>query len=166
MYYVDFDPDTNLVKSISPQRQNALAVEIDDELGRKFGDGIENFVNWRVDLWQGKYVFQKNEAEIISNQNIHSVPTYTYTHNYIDFVQTQNKIKVIVQGDAQYKDYIANNDAIINIFVTEKNNPYALLNTMHFMLQETAQDLGYEFDTADISLYMHNPAYTFKHTRR
>lgn len=165
MYYVDFDPATNLVNGVSPQRKNAISVEIDTELGRKFEDGLENFIDWRVELQQDKYVFVKNQQETISNQNIHEVPTQTKSKNYIEFAQDANKIKICVVGDEEYKEFMSTNDSIVNIFVTEKDNPYALLNTMHFMLQEASQGIEYEFDTADISLYMHCPAYTFKHTR-
>ena len=166
MYYVNFDPATNLVTSISPQKENAVSVAITDELGRKFEEGLENFINWHVELYEGEYVFKQNQLEVPSNKNIYSVPTDVKTENYVEFVQNKNKITLQVQGDEEYKQYIANNNTLVNIFVTEKNNPYALLNTMHFMLQEASQNIEYDVDISNISLYMHNPAYTFKHTRQ
>ena len=99
-----------------------------------------------------------------SNKNIYSVPIDINTQNYVEFVQDKNTIILQVQGDDEYKQYIATNDTLVNIFVTEKDNPYILLNTMHFMLQEASQNIEYKLDTEDVSLYMHNPAYTFKHT--
>ena len=71
-----------------------------------------------------------------------------------------------MQGDEEYKKYLASNESLVNIFVTEKNNPYALLNTIHFMLKELTQNLEFLLGKKEVSLYMHNPAYTFKHTRK
>ena len=164
MYYVNFDPTTNLVTSVSPQKENAVSVAIPDELGLKFEDGIENFINWHVELHEGEYIFKQNHVEVPSNKNIYSVPIDVNTQNYVEFVQDKNTITLQVQGDDEYKQYIATNDTLVNIFVTEKDNPYILLNTMHFMLQEASQNIEYKLDTEDVSLYMHNPAYTFKHT--
>jgi len=164
MYYVNFDPSTNVILGVSPQKQDAVSIEIADDLGRLFEDGVENFMNWHVQLDDGEYIFKKNTLETTSNKNIYAVPKDSKVQNYVEFVQKANKISLHVQGDEEYKDYIAKNDTLVNIFVTAKNNPYALLNTMHFMLKEATQNLEYEFDTEDISLYMHNPAYTFKHT--
>lgn len=165
MYYVNFDPATNLVTSISPQKQNAVSVEISDELGRKFEDGLENFINWHVELHKDEYVFKQNQLEVPSNKNIHCMPTNVNTQNYIEFIQNKNKITLQVQGDEEYKQYIATNNTLVNIFVTERDNPYALLNTLHFMLQEASQNIEFDVHRSNISLYMHNPAYTFKHTR-
>ena len=58
MYFVDFNPDTNEIQSISPQRQNGFSIEITDELGQKFETGVENFSHWKVVLSEGKYIFQ------------------------------------------------------------------------------------------------------------
>ena len=166
MYYVNFDPATNHVISISPQKENAVSVGITDELGRKFEEGIENFINWHVALHKGEYVFRQNKNEIVSNKNIHCIPLDVNTKNYIELVQINNKIFLQVQGDEEYKKYLASNESLVNIFVTEKNNPYALLNTIHFMLKELTQNLEFLLGKKEVSLYMHNPAYTFKHTRK
>lgn len=163
MYFVDFNPSTSEVIGISPERQHALAVEINDELGRKFEDGVENFFTWRVNLVQGSYIFEKKQEELVSNKNIIQVPNTIVAKNYIKCNQEHNKINLSVVGDQEYVEYVNQNTTIINIFVTEKNNPYALLNTMYFMLQEIKKGLEYEFDTDQLSLYMNNPAYTFVH---
>ena len=166
MYYVNFNPATNDITSVSPQRENAISVAIPDELGRKFEEGLENFINWHVALYEGEYVFKQNKDEIVSNKNIHCIPLNVNTQNYVELVQKNNKIFLQVQGDNQYKKYIASNKSFVNIFVTEKNNPYALLNTVSFMLQQSTQNLEFLLEEKEVSLYMHNPAYTFKHTRK
>ena len=164
MYYVDFDPTTNLVTSVSPQKQNAISVEITDELGRQFEEGIENFINWHVVLHKGEYLFKQKQADIVSNKNINCIPSDVNTQNYIEIVQTNKKIVLQVQGEDEYKQYITNCNTHVNIFATEKDNPYALLNTINFVGQQLTQSLEYMLNTEEISLYMHNPAYTFKHT--
>tara|TARA_B100000212_G_scaffold231903_1_gene176271 strand:+ start:71 stop:571 length:501 start_codon:yes stop_codon:yes gene_type:complete len=164
MYFVDFNPDTNEIQSISPQRQNGFSIEITDELGQKFETGVENFSHWKVVLSEGKYIFQKKVQEKLSNKNIHQIPNLITTNNYIELLQDVNKITIQAVGDKDYLDYLSTNMTRIYIFVTEKNNPYILLNTLQFMLQETSKGLSYTVDSSNISLFMQSPSYTFVHT--
>ena len=62
MYYVNFDPSTNVILGVSPQKQDAVSIEITDDLGRLFEDGVENFMNWHVQLDDGEYIFKKNTS--------------------------------------------------------------------------------------------------------
>ena len=51
MYYVDFDPQ-QIVTSVSPQKQNAISVEIQMNLVFQFEEGIENFYQLACSITQ------------------------------------------------------------------------------------------------------------------
>lgn len=137
MFYIKFDIDTgNILGCINYVDTSANLLEITKEQYIDFVVGKLHFNNYKVIKFGDKYILEKKQENIVSElsyANLYKLQSYNDEH---DILVKKYKDQLIVELKNSLLKKERNNGSIVNLYLTELNNPISLIEILSFNIND------------------------------
>jgi|TARA_A200000113_G_C8811489_1_gene337374 hypothetical protein len=154
MLYINFDQKTGTIKSFTNVEPDSSFIEVDSDTYKDFIDGKKLMQDYIVIPSTKDKVFElvgknKDLMEFDVDQSIHKlVDKKPNSKNYVEIVQDikqkvwevtiSNTLKTFLSSSNFYKDKMQ------YVYITEKNNPNILIDTLSIPISELLQTGTYK----------------------
>ena len=136
MFYVKFNKDTGAILGcINYNDSDANLIEISKQQYLDFVEGKITFQDYIVKEFKDKYSLEKKPPVVqtaITYNNLYKLRTDNF-----DILVTRNNDNLAVKLKSLY---LEKDDSIVKLFLTELNNPFNLLDTVTFSMNDLVEN--------------------------
>jgi len=137
MFYIKFDTDNgNILGCINYVDTSANLLQITKEQYIDFVVGKLHFNNYKVIKFNNKYILEKKQENTVSElsyANLYKLQSYNDDHDIL-VKKYKNQLTVELKNLLLKKE--RNNSAIVNLYLTELNNPISLIQILSFNIND------------------------------